>query len=226
MRKVWNSFEEEIVRQLYHTATNEEIGNLVDATAIQVFRKASQMGLKKPREWYQTVGAKTIKTEASKATRFQKGMVPWNKGVKGSTGNHPNSVRTQFKKGAMSGAAQHNYRPIGSTRISKDGYLERKINDTHPVPARRWVGVHRLVWEAVHGPIPEGHIVVFKSGMKTIDPDLITIDRLELISKAENMRRNTLHRFPKELARAIQMRGALNRKINEAQRQRSESRDV
>ena len=226
MKKIWNGFEEEIVRQLYATATNEEIGKLVDATAIQVFRKAKQMGLKKPREWWQNIGARTLKGDASKATQFHKGLVPWNKGIKGSTGNHPNSVKTQFKKGAMSCAAQHNYRPIGSTRISKDGYLERKMNDTHPVPARRWVGIHRLVWEAEHGPIPDGHIVVFKPGMRTIDPDLITIDRLELISKAENMRRNTLHRFPKELARAIQLRGALNRKINEAQRQRSESRDV
>lgn len=71
-----------------------------------------------------------------------------------------------FKKGSMSGAAQRNYVPIGSTRISKDGYLERKVTDDHPVPARRWVGEHRLVWEAANGPIPEGHVVVFLDGDK------------------------------------------------------------
>jgi len=75
----------------------------------------------------------------------------------------PNSG--QFKKGEMRGAAQHNYVPIGTLRYSKDGYLERKVtDDPNLVPARRWVGEHRLIWEAAHGPIPAGHVVVFLDG--------------------------------------------------------------
>jgi len=63
---------------------------------------------------------------------------------------------TQFKKGDRLGAAQHNYVPIGSLRVSKDGYLERKVTDDPSfVPNRRWVSVHRLVWEAAHGPVPQ-----------------------------------------------------------------------
>lgn len=96
---------------------------------------------------------------------FLPGHVPFNKGKKGwQAGGR--SVETQFKKGEMSGAAQRNYKPIGSTRISKDGYLERKVTDDHPVPARRWVGEHRLIWEAENGPIPDGHVVVFLDGDK------------------------------------------------------------
>ena len=42
--------------------------------------------------------------------------------VKESTGFHPNTRATQFKKGSL----PHNTLPNGSLRITKDGYLERK----------------------------------------------------------------------------------------------------
>ena len=85
--------------------------------------------------------------------------------VPGSGAKGPN--RTSFKKGTMAGAAQHNYVPIGTERVSKDGYRERKVtDDPNLVPARRWVGVHRLVWEQENGPIPDGHVIVFLDGDK------------------------------------------------------------
>jgi len=147
----------------------------------------------------------------------------WNKGIKGSTGNHPNCRRTQFKKGELMGAARHNYVPIGSERISKDGYLERKVTDDPALyPARRWVGVHRLVWESTYGPVPPGHAVVFRPGRQTTDAARISVDGLELVSRAELMRRNSYHtRYPKEVAQLIQLKGALNRKINRRTRDRA-----
>jgi hypothetical protein len=36
---------------------------------------------------------------------------------------------------------------------------------------RNWVAVHRLVWEQAHGPVPPGHIVVFRPGRHTTDLD-------------------------------------------------------
>lgn len=96
---------------------------------------------------------------------FKPGHISWNTGMKGYQAGG-RAVETQFKKGERHGAAQHNYKPIGSTRISKDGYIERKVTDDHPVPARRWIGEHRLVWEAANGPVPDGHVVVFLDGDK------------------------------------------------------------
>jgi hypothetical protein len=55
------------------------------------------------------------------ASQFKAGQESRSKGTKGIAGIHPNYRRTQFKKGSMSGAAQHSYLPIGSHRISKDG---------------------------------------------------------------------------------------------------------
>jgi hypothetical protein len=57
--------------------------------------------------------------------------------------------------------------------------------------------------------------VVFHAGKRTNVGSLITIDRVELITRSENMRRNSyLTRYPKEVADVIRLRGALNRKIN------------
>ena len=119
----------------------------------------------------------------------------------------------------MSGAAQHNYVPIGSLRVTKYGSLERKVTDDPSLyPARRWRPVAHLVWEAEHGPIPSGHVVRFKPGMHTIEEAEITLDRLECITLAENMRRNTLHRYPTEIVDAIRARAVLNRRINRVQK--------
>lgn len=90
--------------------------------------------------------------------RIEKGSVSWNKGKKcppGQGGNHPNARRTQFKPGTRQGVATKLYKPIGSERVSKDGYLERKIHDGMPLQSR-WRAVHLLRWEEQNGPLPAG----------------------------------------------------------------------
>lgn len=113
--------------------------------------------------------------------RFEKGQPP----VPGSGPKGPN--RTSFKKGEKHGAAQHNYVPIGTERVTEDGYLERKVtDDPNLVPARRWVGVHRIVWEEAHGPIPEGHAIVFLDG----DPQNIALENLRCVHRGVLARLN------------------------------------
>lgn len=89
---------------------------------------------------------------------FEKGMTPVNKGKRcppGKGGRHPNARATQFKKGSMTGAARAKYKPIGTERLSKDGYLERKIHDGMPLQSR-WRAVHLVRWEEINGPLPKG----------------------------------------------------------------------
>lgn len=219
--KPWTEPELAVLCKYYSDTPTHVIAQALGKSIDQVYRKAHRLGLKKSEAFMSGPHAGRLRQgdPAGRATQFTKGHTPWNKGMPGSTGLHPNSKRTQFKKGQMSGAAQHNYAPIGSTRVSKDGILERKVTDDQNLyPAQRWVPVTRLVWEDVHGPIPPKHIVRFKPGMHTTVEEEITPDRLECITKAENMRRNSLHRYPKEIALAIQLRGALNRKINHVQK--------
>ncbi|EIY9709310.1 HNH endonuclease signature motif containing protein [Pseudomonas aeruginosa] len=115
---------------------------------------------------------------------------------------------TRFKKGQK----PHTWLPVGSTRISADGYLQRKISDTG-YPPRDWKGIHILLWEEHFGPIPTGHCVCFKDNNK----QNVVIDNLELITRAERMRRNSIHRYPPELKSAIRVISKLKRTIQEVE---------
>lgn len=91
---------------------------------------------------------------------FAQGAEPHNKGKpcpEGVGGRHPNARKTQFRKGhGRSGVAATVYKPIGTERLSRDGYLERKIHDGMPLQSR-WRAVHLIEWEAANGPVPEGY---------------------------------------------------------------------
>lgn len=216
-RRFWTEPElDELARRYPHEMT-EFIAADMDRKIESVYYAAGKLKLKKTKEFLASKESTQFK-KGHEPTQFKPGFTPWNKGKPGSTGNHPNTVRTQFKAGRPPQDSR-NYRPVGSVRINRDGYLERKVSDDSTLyPARRWIAVHRLVWEAQNGPIPKGHIVVFRQGMRTTDPDLITIDRVELISRAENMSRNTLHNLPPELKQLISMRASLVRAINKRER--------
>lgn len=91
--------------------------------------------------------------------QFVKGQEANNKGktcAPGTGGRHPNAQRTQFRKGERRGVATKLYKPVGTERMGKSGYLERKVNDGLPLQ-RRWRAVHLINWEAINGPVPAGH---------------------------------------------------------------------
>lgn len=76
-------------------------------------------------------------------------------------------------------------KPIG-TETFKGGYWWVKIND-YPLPknytaedrAKNWRQKHRLIWETIHGPIPDGYMVTFLDS----DPNNCTIENLYLITR-------------------------------------------
>lgn len=49
---------------------------------------------------------------------------------------------------------------------------------------RTWPMAHRLIWEAVHGPVPDGLEINHKNGCKTDN----RIENLELVTRGENLR--------------------------------------
>ncbi|EHF11135.1 MULTISPECIES: HNH endonuclease signature motif containing protein [Pseudomonas] len=81
------------------------------------------------------------------------------------------------------------------------------------IPPRDWKGIHILLWEEHFGPIPTGHCVCFKDNNK----QNVVIDNLELITRAERMRRNSIHRYPPELKSAIRVISKLKRTIQEVE---------
>lgn len=221
--RYWTEAEDAQLRERYANELTTEIGRDMGRSDRSVYQRAMQLGLKKgpaAQERLRTLARRNALTNPRMiASRIKKGTTPHNKGLRRPGWAPGRMAETQFKKGCMAGAAQHNYVPVGTLRIDgKDGYLVRKVTDDHPVPARRWVAEHRLVWEAANGPIPPGHRVAFKPGMKTAVLEEITPDKLELVTAAEMMRRNTRHNLPKEVNEAIQAKAVLTRVINRVAR--------
>lgn len=214
-RRVWTDAELDTLRSLYPHVPTKDIAAQLGIPLVLVYARASRIGLRKSAAFAASDKSGRIFKGGTlgQLTQFVPGQKPWNTGTHYVAGGR--SAETRFKKGEMSGAAQHNYLPIGTLRISKDRYLERKMTDDPSVyPARRWTFVHRIVWEQAHGPIPAGHMVIFRPGQFTNDVALLTADRLDCISRADNVRRNSLWRKDPEVARLIQLKGQITRAVN------------
>lgn len=211
-RRFWTDADIAMLRAKYADMRTADLAALLGRTEYQVYNKAYALGLGKSDAYLASPAAGRTNGRQGVGTRFKPGHKTWNAGVKGSTGLHENTRRTQFKKGS----APHNTKQIGDYRINADGYLDKKISNEKGGNHVRWHPVHRLVWEQAHGPVPVGHVVVFKPGMKTTELDKITIDVVELVSRGELMRRNTIHRYPPELRSTIKLVAKLKRKIEAA----------
>lgn len=222
-RRPWTADEIETVRVNYEAWPNFLIAYILGRTEFGVFRIGRKLGLKKTDAFHNNPHAHLWNgTEHPNAiaSRIKPGSVPPNKGKKMPGYAPGRSGETQFKKGRPAHEAA-NYVPIGTEKYDrKRKVLMRKITDDPAIfPVARWKPVHVLVWMAAHGAVPKGHIVVFKKGLKTLVADEITADKLELVTLAENMRRNSYHNnYPKEVGEAIYAKTRLTRAINRATR--------
>lgn len=88
---------------------------------------------------------------------FSKGHVPANKGKKMSPEIYEKVKHTMFQKGH----APQKHRPVGSERVSRDGYIEIKVAEPD-----KWKLKHRVLWEESRGKIPKGSILIFVDGNK------------------------------------------------------------
>ena len=106
--------------------------------------------------------------------KFRKGQTPHNKGKKMPKEVYEKVKHTMFAKGNV----PPNHRPVGSERISKDGYIEVKVAEPN-----KWRLKQRVVYEETKGKIPEGCPIIFLDGNKrNFDNDnLRCITRSELL---------------------------------------------
>lgn len=208
-RKPWTDLEVDLLRALYPGHATARLALMFDRPQRSVYHKAYQLGLKKSEAFLASPEAGRIQagSRIGETGRFKPGITPWNKGRKGVC--YEGMKATQFQPGSL----PVNYQPIGTERM-RSGYLCRKVTDTG-YPPRDWVPVHILLWRVQHGPVPEGHIVVFRDS----NPRHIAIDNLECISRSDLMRRNTVHNLPGPLKQVIRLKGALKRVIRNKEKQ-------
>ncbi len=208
-RKLWTAVEIAVLTELYPYTRAQDIAERIGRTTQQVLTKAWHLGLKKSREAIARMACQAMANpdHPGRRTQFQKGDDPWNKGTHYRAGGR--SAETQFKAGTRQGRASILWMPIGSERVRSDGYLERKLTDTG-VTRRDFVCIHHIVWREAGREIPPGHALIFKDGNKRN----FALDNLELISRANLMRRNSVHNYGPEIARIHQLQGAITRQIN------------
>lgn len=216
----WRAWELALLREHYPHVPTEPIAAALGRPVKTVLAKANDLGLKKTRELIAAIASQRSRQpgHGGQAHQFKPGLVPWNKGTHFAAGGR--SPLTRFKPGNK----PHTWVPVGSHRITRDGILEVKVHDEpgQHNKVKRWRNLAQVVWERDVGAIPPGHIVVFRPGLRTTDPQLVTVERLECISRAENVRRNSVHLLPPELRELVHIRGRLTRAINSKARQGQE----
>ena len=142
---------------------------------------------------------------------FEKGHASWNKDTKGLTGRNPTSFKTGHKP--------VNWRPAGSERVNAYGYAEIKLDGINPYTGYegRWYLKHVLIWEKENGPVPDGHVVLFRDGNKLN----CQLGNLVLVSRAELVRLNKegYSSIPPELKPSVLVMAKLKTKLFERMRE-------
>jgi hypothetical protein len=213
-RAIWTSGQIELLRAEYPSAHIKELAARLGRSKRATWQKARELGIRKSPEYIQTYCRNIAENQKKNpGKRFQPGHATWNKGKKGwQSGGR--SAEFRFRPGQLNGRAVELLQPIGTERISKDGYRERKVT-TAGRGGQRWKLVHNLIWIERHGPIPSGYAVCFRNGDKT---DL-RLENLELISRKDLMQRNSIHRWPAEIKDALRLIGKLKRTIDAHEKQ-------
>lgn len=209
-KHIWTDADDALLREHFAERTAAELAQMIGVSIKAVYTRSQRLGLRKSAEWIAETSRQRITQpgHASQPHRFKPGIVPWNKGIKFTSGGRSHEYR--FKPGhERTGRAVDLWHPVGTLRMNSDGYLERKTNDEKPF-YKRWRAEHLLIWEAANGPLPKGFAVAFRDGNKLNT----ALDNLELVSRADMMRRNSSQRHGPEVFAIIQLRGALQRQIN------------
>lgn len=193
---------------LYPGMFNAVIAKKLGVNEAAVDAKAFKLGLAKSKEFIR---------EKGKIFGYPKGHVPVNAGKKQHEYMSAESIRktkaTRFKKGDL----PHNTKYNGAISLRKETMRSGEVRYYKwvRVAKSRWRMLHVVKWEAKHGRVPAGHIVVFKN-KNTMD---LKMKNLKCISMAENMRRNSIHNLPAPLKKSIITIGKLTRKINQREKQ-------
>lgn len=188
---------------LYPNHSTKYIAELLGVSISKVYNIAWGANVKKSPEYLLTPESGRI-IEPSVSNQFKPGHTPHNKGKQMDAKIYEKVAPTMFKKGNK----PYNTKPVGTinVRLDSDGrpYQYIKIKDSH------WELLQRHVWAKANGEIPAGCVVIFLDG-NYLNCEL---NNLQLISRKENMARNTIQRYPAELQEVMKLTCKLKRKTN------------
>lgn len=209
-RHTWPAEDIELLKQLYHNNTTENIAKKMGLSLCQVYNQAFKLGLKKDTDFLTgpTSGRMQKGDTRGLSTRFKKGSIPVNKGQKMPPEVYEKVKATFFKKGQWPKSTKYFGQPYLFQQRKKNGQLEKywliQIN-------RKRRGYLSYLCEQ-NGIDLKGKIPRLKSDYSF--DRIPTIDDIIIIGYKDNMLENSLHRFPEDLRNLIQIKGALQRQLN------------
>tara|TARA_R110002050_G_scaffold203556_1_gene338831 strand:- start:1595 stop:2230 length:636 start_codon:yes stop_codon:yes gene_type:complete len=192
--------QENYIKSHYLKKPVKQLATELGTTYGVIMRRLKKWGLEMPAE---------VIAKNRAAGRFKKGSVPFTKGKKQADYLSPEAIertkKTRFRKGSV----PHNVSPVGDghvvTRRDSSNLYYKYIR----ISKGYWELYHRYLWRQHYGEIPEGQLVTFKDG----DSLNVSIENLMLISKSENMLRNSLHNYPKEIVPTLALINKLEKQL-------------
>lgn len=215
-RQFWTAAQDAELRRLYPHAQTVDVAALIGRTLAATYGRAGTLKLHKSATYLTSPDAHRFDGLKGIGTRFVKGQIPPNKGLRRPGWSRGRMKETQFRKGQVSKRWDPQVYCIGALRITTEGYLEIKVREGR----RGWDSMARYVWQTERGPIPRGFVIRPING----DVDDTRIENLQLQSRADLARANYTSRYPIELRRLIQLRGAITRQINRRAREKQDRR--
>ena len=197
-RTTFTEKEDNFIKENYLKMPIKTLAKELKRSVCGVSGRLRALGLKIPKE--------TIE-QRKKDSYYKPGRIPENKGKKQSeymsVAAMMKAKKTQFKKGNK----PHNTRYNGHERVTKDGYIEVRISENN------YKLKHLYNWEQLHGKLPKGHCLKCIDGNKNnTDPD-----NWNLITRTENMLRNSKHNYPEKIIPSMVLMNQINKKINTLQ---------
>lgn len=206
-RQKWTPEEIKVFRAKYPDMLTADLAAEMGRKDSSLYSLGYKLGIKKSKEFQeklQLIEAERLIKHGIKS-RFKKGHETFNKGKKMPDHVYEKAKATMFSKDHL----PHNTKYDGHVRISKDGYREVRIKQ----------GIYRLEhlykWEQINGRLPKGFC------LRSIDGDKLNTEpsNWQLVSRADNMRLNSIHRYPPEVKEVIKLTAKLKRQIEKHEKQ-------
>ena len=173
MGRIFTEEQVEFVKKNQEGRYNQELTDMFNAKFGTSY-KASQISNLKKRN----------KVSSGFDGRFVSGHEPFNKGLKQHdymcAGSIEKTKATRFQKGII----PPNTKPIGTESLDGDGYIYVKVDDKPRGGKKtNWKAKHKLIYEQHFGEVPEGYYVIFADGNnRNFEPsNLVTVTRAELL---------------------------------------------
>lgn len=184
-RRLFTKKEQDFIKKNYLTMPTKTLAAKIKASGSMLRRYLERNNLIIPTELAQ---------KRQRESGFKKGNIPFNKGLKQTDYMSADAIERSSKTRIKPGNRPHNtnLEGYGAIVLRLDN---RGVEFFFTKTREGWQPLHRVIWEKEYGKIKEGELIVFKDK----NYKNVKIENLEKICRVENMYRNSLHDYPREI---------------------------